>query len=49
MKREALLVEFYRRPLASSPHKRKKKSNFNSSIYALFLDYFCVLIVKIRC
>ena len=26
-----------------------KKSNFNSYIYTLFLDHFCVLIVMIRC
>ena len=25
-----------------------KKSNFTSYIYTLFLDHFCVLIVKIR-
>ena len=26
-----------------------KKSNFNSYIYILFLDYVCILIEKIQC
>ena len=44
MKCKALLVDdhWLHHPM------KMKQSNFNSHIYTLFLDHFCVLIVKMR-
>ena len=49
MKREVLLEEFSRRPLASSPGERKKHQILTLYIYTLFLDHFKVFIVTVRC